>query len=182
MERTIFQPLPTPQETSPAPEVSIAPVWRLGITALSRANGSVVLYVEAPGTGALRAGAQGAVVVGSAHSARGSHRARHASRAQRHASRARRDDAVLMRTVATGATGTKGAGLTMLTLTLDPVYAAFAGERGGLSATVTVTFTAPGRAPLRAGIPVTFLRATKRPKTRAREATPRHAPRAGRRR
>ncbi len=48
--------------------------------------------------------------------------------------------------------------MTTLTLTLAPRYAALARTRGGLSATVTVTFTAPGHTTLRESIPVTFLR------------------------
>ena len=154
VERTVFGSMPTPNYVSSAPEPSLAPAWSLGVTALSRPNGSVLLYVESPGPGSLRAGARGAVVVASAHRAR---TARHA----RHASRKRVYKTVLTRTVAADTTDTKGAGLTTLTLTLAPFYAALARSRGGLSATVTVTFTASGHVPLRETIPVTFLRTVK---------------------
>ncbi len=37
--------------------------WRLGVTALSRADGSVVLYVAVPGVGTLTADARGALLI-----------------------------------------------------------------------------------------------------------------------
>jgi len=164
-ERVTFAPLPTAQYISPAPETAPTPVWRLGLTALSRANGSVLLFVELPGSGTLRAGAQGAVVLASAHGARAARRARHASRA-----RVKAAETVVTRTVATHMTETKGAGLTTLTLTLAPFYAALARSRDGLSATVTVAFTAPGHPMLRQSIPVTFLRKVKPSRSKARSS------------
>jgi hypothetical protein len=180
VSRTLIAATPTPNESSPAPEPAFEPAWNIGVTALSRTNGTVLLYVRAPGVGSLQARARGAVVVASARGARGAHGARAAHHTRR-ASRARVIEAVVTRTVATGATGTTGAGLTTLTLTLAPFYAALARERGGLSATVTVTFTAPGRPALHATIPVTFLRAEKGAKTkrgaaaRSRKRSPRKA-------
>jgi hypothetical protein len=154
VQRVVFGATPTPDEASSAPEPGFAPAWNIGVTALSRANGSVLLYVQAPGAGSLRAGAQSAVVVTSAG---GAHGAR-AARRRRHASRARvKKKTVATRTVAASTTNAKSAGLATLTLTLTPAYAALAGERGGLSATVTVTFTAPGHGSLRETVPVTFL-------------------------
>jgi hypothetical protein len=164
VERVLFPSTPTPQYVSSAPEPPLAPVWNIGVTALSRANGSVLLYVQAPGAGSLRARAQGAVVVtsaGGAHGARTARRTRHASRARV------KTKTVATRTVAASTTDTKSAGLATLTLTLTPAYAALASERGGLSATVTLTFTAPGRAALRESIPVTFLHNVKRSKARS---------------
>jgi len=160
VKREEFERLPTPQNVSPAPETLTQPSWQLGVTALSRPDGSVLLYVEAPGSGTLRAGAQSAVVLASAHAARHAH----------HASRARVRETVARRTVATKATDTKGAGLTTLTLTLAPFYAALARSRGGLSAAVTVTFTAPGHPALRASLPVTFLRKIKPSRSKARSS------------
>ena len=194
---------PTPQQISPASEPLLEPAWNLGVTALSRPNGSVLLYVQAPEVGAIRAGAQGAVVVqpgGAARTAR--HRSVSRARAQRTgaqktiSARGREAGAkgkargktkpggaakaVATRTVATRAAEAKEAGLTMLTLTLAPQYAALARERGGLSATVTVTFTSPDHRTLRASIPVTFARKMGRSEAHARKA--RGAAKAGERR
>jgi hypothetical protein len=152
VSRVLFGSTPTPQEVSSAPEPALTPAWDLGVTALSRANGSVLLYVQAPGAGTLHAGAQSAVVLQSA-GARAGRNARRASTA-----RARERGHVAKRTVATRATDSSGAGLETLTLSLAPIYRSLARSRGGLSATVTVTFTAPGHSTLRDTIPVTFLR------------------------
>ncbi len=200
VSRILFPATPTPQYVSVPPETTPTPVWNLGVTALSRANGSVLLYVQAPGAGTLRAGAQSAVVIQSPSAGRPGRNARHLS-AARHAAvvgnAATARDAmavgnvatarnamavgnaaavrnavavpalerghVATRTVATRAMDAKGAGLEVLTLALAPVYRALAGERGGLSATVTVTFAAPGHATLRERILVTFLRRKSRP-------------------
>ncbi len=102
------------------------------------------MYVQAPGAGSLQA-RRAAARWWSASPVRMApapprHRAPCLAGARAHARRS------LTRTVATGTTDTKGAGLTTLTLTLAPRYAALARERGGLSATVTVTFSAPGHA------------------------------------
>ncbi len=64
------------------------------------------------------------------------------------------------------------AGLTTLTLTLAHSYAGLADERGGFSATVTVTLTAPGHPTLRETIPLTFLH-------KSRKASHRHKGRIG---
>ena len=160
VSRILFPATPTPQYVSGAPEPPLAPVWNLGVTALSRTNGSVLLYVRAPGAGTLRAGAQSAVVIQSPRPVR---KARRAS-----AARARERGRVATRTVATRATDPKGAGLETLTLALAPIYRSLAGERGGLSATVTVTFAAPGHATLRERIPVTFLRKSRPSRAKAR--------------
>ncbi len=172
ISRVIFGSTPTPQDITGAPEPSLAPAWSIGLTALSRPNGSVLLYVDAPGAGTLRADAQSAVVVASVRGAL-------AARRTRRASRARVKKAVVTRTVATKATDAKSAGLTTLTLTLAPFYAALADERGGLSATVTVTFTAPGHPTLRENITVTFVHTKKRFKARSRKK--RKPSKAGRR-
>jgi len=120
----------------------------------------VLLYVQAPAAGTLRADAQSAVVI---QSPRAGRKARHAS-----AARALQRGHVATRTVATRATDPKGAGLETLTLALAPRYRSLAGERGGLSATVTVTFAAPGHATLRERIPVTFLRKSRPSRSKAR--------------
>ncbi len=63
----VFPATSDPQEASPAPDPTLEPGWNIGVTALSRPNGSVLLYVQAPGAGTLRAGAQGTVVAAFIH-------------------------------------------------------------------------------------------------------------------
>ncbi len=164
------------QSISPQPQLALGAAWRLGVTARSRPDGSVLLYVRAPGPGTARASARGLVTVESAAGARAAHRVRvrpHSSaRHHARASAAGRGSpkAVATRTLATRGVSTKVAGLTTLTLTLAHPYAALARKRGGQSATVTVTFTAPGHAALRETISVTFQRtiASKKKKEKAR--------------
>lgn len=168
---------PTPQLISPPPSSGIAPAWQLGVTAQSRADGSVLLYIQAPGPGAVHAGAQSPVPVGPARAAR---TARHRRRAQ-HA-------AVAVRTVATRSAQAPDVGLATLKLTLAPRYAALASARSGLSATVIVTFAAPGHPGLRVSVPVTFLDTSKHRAGAAKRAgahsgaTRRHSAKRGRRR
>jgi hypothetical protein len=150
VSRTVFSTTPPSQEVSGAPAgPPLIPTWRLGMTALSQKDGNVLLEVQTPSTGRLRAGAQSAVLVSIGRSAR----LRRSSR-KRHDAGAK----VAVRTVATTNTNAPGAGLTAMTLELAKPYAALAGEHGGLSASVTVTFQAPDHAALHQSIAVTFIR------------------------
>jgi hypothetical protein len=182
VQRVVFGATPIPNEATPAPEPAFAPAWNLGVTASSQANGTVLLYVRAPGAGTVHAGARGAVVAAFVHVARTASRGRHAAtpssrarvteagdpgaraaRAGKRKSKARAiAKTVIVSTVATRTEDTHGAELTPLTLVLAPRYASLARERGGFSATVMVTFSAPGRATLTDTIPVTFVRAKKK--------------------
>jgi hypothetical protein len=157
VERRAFVPIPTAQYTSPPDEsqASSAP-WQLGLTALSQRDGTVLLYVRAPAVGTLSAGAQSSVVVRPARS--GNARAR---RRAKTASRSRAKPTVATRTVASRRAQARDSGLTELVLKLAAPYSALASARGGLSATVTVTFAAAGLRTLRQRIPVTFLRTAK---------------------
>ena len=187
--RIQFPDEPPQQSISSPPQPRIVPAWRLGVSVRSRPDGSVLLYVQAPGPGTVRAGAQAPVLIESAAGARAAHRARahHGSSARARVTAARKvpPKAVATRTLATRAAPVKGAGVTTLTLALAPQYAALARRRGGLSATVTVTFAAPGHTTLRESIPVTFLRtigrSKKKQKPRARKtnAAIRSAPARG---
>ncbi|HYM46608.1 MAG TPA: hypothetical protein VES65_10695 [Solirubrobacteraceae bacterium] len=159
--RKVQGALPTPQYVSSPPEAGTEPVWQLGVTALSRSDGGVLLYVEVPGAGALRAAAQSAVLVSSA----GASRARRAAAPRGHASRtpARKDRSrvtVVSRTVATASRviPVGGGELVALVLRLGKRYATLASRQGGLSATVSLAFTAAGQPALRRSIDVTFLR------------------------
>jgi hypothetical protein len=151
--RIVFESVPTPQAiSSPPPNPTPSPSWSLGVTASSSADGSVRLYVEVPGSGTLRAGASAAVTISSARASRSARRAK-----------ARRADArptLLTRTVATTVARESASAGGLMTLVLTPAssYAALATRPGGLSATVEVSFTAPGQPTLSGRIEVSFAR------------------------
>jgi WD40-like Beta Propeller Repeat len=181
VERVIFQSLPTPQIVSPAPETATEPAWRLGMTALSRADGSVLLYVRTPGAGVLRAVARSRVevpIVG------GSTRAR--SRRSSHASDRRGGprEAVATRTVASTAKTAQAAGgeLIVLVLKLAKPYAGLASRRGGLSAIASIAFTAPGEPTLDESLTATFARTVKPASRSATKAAHRSSRKKARRR
>ena len=145
------------QYISPAPpNPAIEPAWLLGASAHSLPNGSVLLEVSAPGAGSLVASARSAVplhtlVAGVAHG----------TRARRGAApRRRKRMTVATRTVASTALAQAPyeGGVVSLTLSLAAGYRALAAEHGGLSAELSVVFTAPRRPVLHVEIPVSFLR------------------------
>jgi hypothetical protein len=146
VSRVVFPATPTPQYVSGAPDPSLTPAWDIGVTALSRSNGSVLLYVQTPGSGTLRANAQSAVRVSR-------------SRAKRSSShRGTASATVTERTVAKQLAQTSLGGLTVLSLKLAKPYSTLAGEHGGLFATVEVSFSAAGHPTVRQSVSVTFLR------------------------
>lgn len=179
VQRELPATLPTPQEISAAPTTPLDPLWQLSATALSRRNGSVLLYVAVPGAGTLHAAAASSVLVDSAASGRASRRHtsrrgahagprrpadRTAARARRASRGARRASGGVQQTVATRTVASAGklvapggARVVQLTLTLAKPYAALSGRSGGLTANVTLTFTASGHAALHTPIEVTFL-------------------------
>jgi Tol biopolymer transport system component len=136
--------------SAPPANPTIQPGWLLGVSARSRRDGSVVLYVFVPGSGQLRASAQSAVLEAAAQPARGS---RHRGRtSHRHAR-----TVVAMRTVAAAARNSGGEGLLQVPLVLAPRYRALALRQGGQSASVSLLFSSPGHAPVKGSIAVTFL-------------------------
>jgi hypothetical protein len=154
--RKIFTPLPTPQAISPLPGAPVlTPGWRLGVTARSRADGSVLLYVSVPGAGTVKAAAQSAVRV--------------RTRRRGHVS-----TSVATRSVASSKkTSQAGAGaLLAVTLKLASRYRALAGKRPGLAGSVNVTFTAAHHPALKQTVRVSFLRTakTKKKKPSAKKA------------
>lgn len=168
VERRLFGALPTPSYISPAPAgPPLAPASGLSATAFSRPDGSVLLYVQVPGSGAVRATAIGAVLVraGAAarsRAARGTHAgSRRHGRAIRAVHRRRGPHmTVADRGVATAIAPSHSAEPLTLTLRLAKPYAALASRNGGLSATVRLVFAAAvaGRPVLRQSIPVSFVR------------------------
>jgi len=166
--RIRFVATPTPQAiSSTPPNPAVVPAWKLGVTALSRRDGTVVLEVRVPGAGTLHAGARGAVRVHASRAARKSHGHGHSR------------TTVATRTVATRAAHPKAEGLVVLTLKLVHAYNALAAARGGLSAAVGLTFSARGQKTLRANVPVTFVRAVQR-RARSASSKSRHASRGRR--
>ncbi|HEV7528377.1 MAG TPA: hypothetical protein VGO29_05740 [Solirubrobacteraceae bacterium] len=167
VERQVFNEDPTPQYISPAPAgVGLSPAWRLDVTASARRDGSVVLFVRVPGAGALHARAKSLVRTGSPGSA--THARRHS--AQRGSVRSRRSASVVARTVATRSAYPHGEGLVTLTLKPAGSYLALASARGGLSATLSLSFAASHRPTLRDVIQVTFAR-TKKVVRRSKKAS-----------
>jgi hypothetical protein len=152
--RKLFSPMSTPQAISPAPDgPALSPAWRLGFTARSRPDGTVLLYVSVPGAGVVKAGARSAVRV----------------RAKR---RGHVSTSVVTQTVADTkkASGQSAGALLTLTLKLAPRYLALAGKRPGLAGTVAVRFAAPHHPTLKQTMRVSFLRTVKSKKKHAKQA------------
>ncbi len=153
VHRQVFPPTPTPQEIS-SPPTQPAPAavsWRLGSSALSLPSGAVRVYVRVPGHGALAARAQASVRERVVHAVR---------RAERGSARRRRvTETLVRRTVATAAKRAEAEEGELVTLTLTPLPNArkLAFTKGGLSATVTLTFTAAGHAALHETLDVDFV-------------------------
>jgi Tol biopolymer transport system component len=149
--RKIFTPLPTPQAISPTPAgPALTPSWRLGVTARSRADGSLLLYVSVPGAGTVDAAARSAVRV---RTRRRGHLS--TSVATRNVASAKKPSQI-----GTGA-------LLTLTLKLVPRYRALAGKRPGLAGSVNVTFTAAHHPTLKQTVRVSFLQTAKSKKQKS---------------
>ena len=155
VRRERFASSPPTQEVSPQPLLApLAPRWLLQATARSRRDGSVLVDVSVPGAGTLKAGARAAVRVRVLAGSRGDH--------ARRASHGRRRTIVAMRTVAGRLAHSRAFGLVALTLSLGRRYAALAGSRGGLSATIELSFSAAGHRTARISVPATFVRSSAR--------------------
>jgi len=163
VERRVFGADVPQQYVSLAPAgPGTSPAWRVSVTARGQRDGSVLLYVRVPDSGTLSAGARSTVRVRRASSAHGSSKGR---RRARSGSRAKlRGVSLSMQTVATRSARSRGEGLLTLTLRLAKRYAALATARGGLSATVKLSFAAAGHPTLHESIEVTFAHIKKRAK------------------
>jgi Tol biopolymer transport system component len=166
VSRQTFGSQGTPQELSGAPaDPTLTPNWSVYLSARSLPDGSVQLEVDAPAAGALRTLASAPVLLRSARSSRRRGGAGGARLLARRSSRSRRaghrDDVaqgtVRTRTVAQASARADAGGPVNLLLRLAPAYASLAARRGGLSATVAVSFTGAGGPVLHARIPVTFV-------------------------
>jgi hypothetical protein len=176
VRRERFASDPPRQEVSPQPLLApITPRWLLQATARSKRDGSVLVTVTVPGAGTVGAGARAAVRV---HSVlvTGARRDR-----ARRAAHKRARTTVAMRTVAGKLARARDAGLVVLTLRLGRKYAALAGRRGGLSATIQLSFRAAGQRTLRLNVPATFVRSSRPRRTLAKGNRQGDAKVAGRR-
>lgn len=168
--RIVFGSTPTSQFVSSPPGIPpLTVARRLGTTAFSRSDGSVVLEVEVPSAGTLRAGARGAVRVRATRRLRVERIAAHGVSTHKRVGRGT-SMTVATRTVAARTMHAHAAGLVVMALKLAKPYAALAEERGaggGLSATVDVSFSTPGRPAAHTSVTVTFRRSA-RPSRRPR--------------
>ncbi len=167
-----FAPLPTPQYVSPAPAMGTEPTRRLGVTALSRANGSVLLYVAVPSAGTLTALARGALLVGVGRSSRVARRHGRSSRSHRATRAAARGGGgrhVVTRTLAIAgrAAHAPEGELVTLVLMLNRANARLAAQPGGLSASASLTFTSRGQPTLHEKVAISFI-STRRAARRAK--------------
>jgi hypothetical protein len=137
--RVIFTPQPTPQVISPAPpNPEPVPPWRLVASASSLGNGALRIRAELPGAGELTLSASSPLPATSAR--RGARR-------------------TVKRVVAQAAKTSAAVSLPLqLELPLSGRYRSLASRTHGLTATLTITFTAAGHPTLRRTITVRFLR------------------------
>ncbi|HTB71306.1 MAG TPA: hypothetical protein VK707_10020 [Solirubrobacteraceae bacterium] len=166
VSRVQFASHPTPSEISSAPaNPGFAPAWKLGATALTRRDGTVLLEVLVPGAGTVHAGAQSAVRVrfGASGAARPVRRGKRAARRVR--------TTVATRTVASARARPSAATLVPVTLRLARSYSSLASARGGLSATVSISFAAAGHVTLHETLDVTFARPAPHARRAARRST-----------
>ena len=163
VERLAIRSLPTPQYVSPAPNARLAPQWTIAATALSRRDGSVLLYVAVPGAGTLAASAFASVPLRAGATSARDRRMRRGARGG-HGARADRaldrGGAVASRMVAsaheTVAAGVAGGEILELVLRLAKPYATF-GAGAGLSADVHLALAAAGHPIARTSIGVRFV-------------------------
>lgn len=151
------------QYVSPAPPPPALDVpWKLGLTAVSLANGSVRLYAEVPGAGSVSAQARGTVLV-----------KRTVRAAPRSARVAHTTVTAVARELASAhaAVGAGSDGLVPLTLSVARPYQTLVSSGGGLSAIVNVTFTVPGKPVLRASLAVSFRRTERKSKAKGAAAS-----------
>jgi hypothetical protein len=138
--------------SSPPATPAPLPEWRLEATAFSRRDGSVLIEVEVPGAGSLKAVARASVLVSRVG----------ALARSRHGSRRRRTVAtVATRTVASASARVAAPGLVAIVVHPYSRYRALLGAVAGLSANVSLTFTAHGHPSLHERVVATFTRVSR---------------------
>ena len=144
--RSPFVAEPTPQSISPAPVTAIDPEWRLGATAQLYDNGTLALYVEAPGTGRLQVTARGGIVL-TKRSGRG------------RSARSRRVLATRTLAAQTAVQTAPAGGLMRVLVRVASRYASLLERSQGLAASLQVSFASAGRPTLSQTLAVIFKRA-----------------------
>ncbi len=156
-------PLPGQQSLGPAPvEPAIAPPWSLSATIEHRTDGSLVVDVAVPGAGNLKALASAsapalAQAARRAHSRAGARHGAARARSTPAGARAHRDTTVAMRLIAQAQASAAEPELIELRLTPATGYRALERARGGLYATIVLTFEAAGRRRLSETLQASFL-------------------------
>jgi hypothetical protein len=141
-----------PQQQSGEPE------WSISATARRSRNGALLIDVSVPGAGRLAASASAPVPTRVAVS-RSRGRSTRAGRGRAAAARARTTTVIAKRQVASAAATATGVGLLELRLLPAKRYRSLVSSRGGLYATISVTFAAPGHRRLTETLQASFPRA-----------------------
>ncbi len=156
VHRENFAPQTVVQYISPAPANPVVqPDWQLTATASPNADGSVQVYAEVPGAGTLAVAASAKVLV-QASAGTSRHTAHRASR--------KVTAKLATRVIASAKASSQESseGLLPLKLTLAPSFRSLSSRKGGISATLRLTFSAPGEPVLRANLVVNFTRTLRR--------------------
>jgi Tol biopolymer transport system component len=139
--------VPGRTEISPAPlGPQIQRAWTWALRAVAQKDGTVRLDADVPGAGALKATVRATVPV-TRHVRVRKHGGGHRTVTRR---------VLAQRQVALKSARPRAGGLTRLSLKVSRSYISLVRATGGLYATATVTFTAPGRRTLRSTLDVRF--------------------------
>ncbi len=162
VSRVVFGSGAAPQYVGPPPpRRQPVPSWLLGVTASSARDGRVLLQVDVPGAGTLQA---------TARAAQPQPRVVKPARAARRDGRRRGRSSAAYPTVASAATHVGQTALVSLWLQPQKSFSRQIAQPGGMAATVTVSFSTPGRQALREQLEVTFRRRPGGPARPARRA------------
>jgi WD40-like Beta Propeller Repeat len=170
--------------SSPPQGPASEPSWSISVTVGNAPGGGGLLVdVSVPGAGSLSAGANASVpttvpVVSRSRARRGKSRKRGKNAS---VTRAREVAVIATRQVARAVATTKSAGLVQLRLTPASRYRSLVSGKGGLYATITVTFTAPGRPRLTQTLQASFPRPHKMPTPKRKPGRPHVKPKSKRR-
>ncbi len=165
--------------SSAPPSPAIVAPWKLDATAISLADGSVLIYAEVPGAGSLSAQASSSVLVAS--TGRSAKRAKNAKGSARSSRLHREAATIATRTVASrkASPGAESEGLVAVLLTLAPPYSSLASRAGGLAANARLTFSAAGHASLHMSLTVRFRRTARAARSKGRASARRPATGSG---
>jgi WD40-like Beta Propeller Repeat len=163
----------SPLPPGPAPEAE----WSMSATVHSSSHGALLVEVSVPGRGRLAASASAQVPTTVARALRARtgpkrHRTKRSSpvRASSSAKSSRKVTVIATRRVAQAATVTSNEGVLALRLLPSSAYRPLASAKGGLYATISVTFAAPGHRTLTKTLHASFPRSYATRKTSKKPA------------